>query len=297
MNKTTKAHLGLIGTNLFFAINYNAIKYFTGNGYAGPFGLNIIRIGVSVILFWSFFLFAPVKKNSQKRYTRIFVMRVYRPCHEPDVIYKRTGLYFFHTCLTSYIITPILITLIASVMLKERLTPAKVIGLLLAATGAVILITTKEITAKGENVFLGDMLVICSAVAYTFYFITVKPLMQKYDSIDVMRWVFTFGFFMIVPVCVREFSQITWPVFTFKEYFLLFMISVPGTFLAYIFNAYGIKILNASTAGAYIYSQPVFAVAIAMIFLKEELLPHKILAAALIFAGVYLSNRKTSDKS
>ena len=77
-----------------------------------------------------------------------------------------------------------------------------------------------------------------------------------------------------------------------KDYLLIFMIAVPGTFLAYIFNAYGIKVLSASTAGAYIYSQPVFAVAIAMIFLKEELHLHKILAALLIFTGVYLSNRK-----
>lgn len=82
-----------------------------------------------------------------------------------------------------------------------------------------------------------------------------------------------------------------------KDYFLLFLIAVPGTFLAYIFNVYGIKILNASIAGAYIYSQPLFAVAIAMIFLKEELLPKKILAALLIFAGVYLSNRKAKNDS
>jgi len=102
---------------------------------------------------------------------------------------------------------------------------------------------------------------------------------------------------MILPICVNEFSQITWQVFTFKDYLLLFLISVPGTFLAYLFNVYGIKILSASVAGAYIYSQPVFAVAIAMIFLKEELLPTKIFAAILIFAGVYLSNRKTKNNN
>jgi drug/metabolite transporter (DMT)-like permease len=58
---------------------------------------------------------------------------------------------------------------------------------------------------------------------------------------------------------------------------------------------YGIKILSASTAGAYIYSQPVFAVTIAALFLKEELSLYKILAAALIFGGVYLSNRKVNN--
>jgi drug/metabolite transporter (DMT)-like permease len=142
---------------------------------------------------------------------------------------------------------------------------------------------------------LGDILVILSAMAYTFYFILVKPLMKTYSAMQVMRWVFTFGFFMILPLCTKEFSNITWEVFTAKDWLLLFLITIPGTFFAYIFNAYGIKILSASTAGAYIYSQPVFAVIISMIFLKEHLSGYKILAAVLIFGGVYLSNRKAAD--
>ncbi len=73
---------------------------------------------------------------------------------------------------------------------------------------------------------------------------------------------------------------------------LLFMIVVPGTFLAYIFNVYGIKILSASTAGSYIYSQPVFAVIIATIFLKENLEIYKIIAGIVIFIGVYLANKQ-----
>ena len=66
-----------------------------------------------------------------------------------------------------------------------------------------------------------------------------------------------------------------------------------GTFLAYLFNVYGIKVLGASAAGFYIYTQPFFATIIAMIFLKEELQLYKIAAAALIFTGVYLANKQT----
>ena len=66
-------------------------------------------------------------------------------------------------------------------------------------------------------------------------------------------------------------------------------------FLAYLFNIYGIKILGASMAGFYIYTQPVFAALIATIFLKEELSIYKIVAAALIFTGVYLANRPVKN--
>ncbi|MEJ7675054.1 MAG: hypothetical protein WKF59_20715 [Chitinophagaceae bacterium] len=49
-----KAHLGLLATNLFFAINVSAIKFITTEGFAGPYGLNVIRSGVCVVLFWLF---------------------------------------------------------------------------------------------------------------------------------------------------------------------------------------------------------------------------------------------------
>ncbi len=293
MNSQTKAHLGLLGTNLFFAINYSAIKYFTGNHYAGPFGLNIIRIGVSLILFWILFLFNQEKTKIRKNDILAFLACALTAIALNQMLFiKGLSLTFpIHASLLT-LITPIMITIIAARILREKITIPKLIGLLLGVSGAILLIRTREISAPGDNILLGDILVILSSLAYTFYFILVKPLMKTYSAIQVMRWVFTFGFFMILPLCTKEFSNITWEVFTIKDWALLFLITIPGTFLAYIFNAYGIKILNASTAGAYIYSQPVFAVIVSMVFLKEQLSLYKILAAVLIFSGVYLSNRK-----
>jgi drug/metabolite transporter (DMT)-like permease len=293
LNSVTKAHLGLLGTNLFFAINYSAIKYFTANHYAGPFGINIIRLGVSLILFWLLFLFNREQIKLKKKDIVAFLLCALTAIALNQMLFIKGLSYTFpiHASLLT-LITPIMITIIAARILKEKLTHQKMIGLVLGVAGAIILIGGREVSGPGDNILAGDILVILSAMAYTFYFILVKPLMNTYTAMQVMRWVFTFGFFMILPVCVNEFSEITWQAFTVKDWTLLFLITIPGTFLAYVFNAYGIKILSASTAGAYIYSQPVFAVIIAMIFLKEHLSIYKILAAILIFGGVYLSNRK-----
>ena len=190
------------------------------------------------------------------------------------------------------LITPILITLLAIRMLNEKLSLTKLVGLLLGISGAMLLIGGREKGAVGDNIILGDFLIILSSVAYTFYFILVKPLMEWHSPLDVIRWIFTFGFFFTLPICFREFTEIQWQVFTGKDWFLLFMIVIPGTSFAYIFNVYGIKILSASTAGAYIYSQPIFAVIIAMIFLNQQISLIIVIAGILIFSGVYLSNRK-----
>jgi drug/metabolite transporter (DMT)-like permease len=293
LNSTLKAHLGLLGTNLFFATNYSAIKYFTSHHYAGPLGINIIRVGISLVLFWILFLFNPPKKRIEKKDFPALILCTLTAIALNQLLFIE-GLSFtfpIHAALLT-LITPILITIIAARMLQEKITIAKLIGLLLGAFGAVLLVTQREITAPGENVVLGDILVILSAVAYTFYFIIVKPLMNKYSAVQVIRWIFTIGFIITLPFSFTQFSNITWNVFTFKDWFLLFLIVVPGTFFAYVFNVYGIQKLSASKAGAYIYSQPVFAVLIAAIFLKEYLSFYKIIAALLIFAGVFLSNKK-----
>ena len=296
MDQKLKAHLGLIGTNLFFATNYSIVKYFTGHRYAGPFGLNLIRIGVSLILFWILFLFNPDKiRFKKKEFIPLLLCAVTAIALNQMLFIKGLSFTFsIHASLLT-LLTPILITLFAARILKERLTVEKMAGLVMGASGAILLISSREPVAPGDNIFLGDFLVLLSALAYTFYFILVKPFTNKYSPVFVMRWVFTFGFFLILPLCTKEFSEITWNNFTPTDWFFLFLITIPGTFLAYIFNAYGIKKLNASVAGAYIYSQPVFAVAIAMIFLKEHLSFYKIIAATLIFTGVFLSNRKIED--
>ena len=293
MTLKLKAHLGLLATNLFFAINVSAIKYLTTQGFTGPYGLNVIRSGICVVLFWILFLISSERKKIDKKYIVRFLLCAFTALAGNQMLFMKgvSLTYPIHASLL-LLVTPILITFIAAWFLKEMITLPKLIGLFLGVAGACILIMSAKNTAKGNDILLGDVLVIMSTVLYTIYFILVKPLMEMYSTMDVMRWIFTFGFLMIVPLGWNEFGQIPWTHFTFNEYLLLFVIVVPGTFLAYIFNAYGIKKLSASTAGAYIYLQPVFAVIIATIFLKESLELYKIIAGVVIFSGVYLANRQ-----
>ncbi len=294
MTPQTKAHLGLLATNLFFAINVSAIKYLTTQGFTGPYGLNVIRSGICVILFWLLFSFAREKKKIDKKYIVRFLLCAFSALAANQMLFMK-GVqltYPIHASLL-LLVTPILITFIAAWVLKEKLTLIKLAGLFLGVTGACVLILSGNNATKGNDILLGDILVIMSTVLYTAYFILVKPLMQKYSSMDVMRWVFTFGFFMILPIGWNEFIKIPWHTFTFNEYLLVLIVTVPGTFLAYVFNAYGIKKLSASTAGTYIYSQPVFSVIIATVFLRETLELYKMIAGVIIFSGVYLATRPT----
>ena len=228
---TIESPPGAAWNKSFLAINYSAIKYFTANHYAGPFGINIIRIGISLILFWILFLFKRPEKKIDKKDIPAFLLCALTAIALNQMLFIK-GLSFtfpIHAALLT-LITPIFITILAARMLKEKITFTKTFGLLLGVVGAVLLISNRGIGAPGENALLGDFLVILSAFAYTFYFILVKPLMNKYSAIQVIRWIFTIGFLMTLPLSLKEFTDITWQVFALKDWLILFVIVVPEHF-------------------------------------------------------------------
>jgi drug/metabolite transporter (DMT)-like permease len=292
----TKAHLALLGTNVFFAINYTAIKYIINGGFIKPFGLNIIRIAVTSILLWALYFLSPKKTIIHKKdYGRLFLCSLTGIAINQLLFIKGLSLtYSIHASLLM-LTTPILITIIAAWVLKERITIFKLMGLGLGITGALVLLLNKEKTGNPTDVLLGDIFIILNAISYAVYFVLVKPLMKEYDSIDVIRILFTIGFFTTIPFCFTEFIEINWQLYTVKEFSILALIIFGGTFCAYLFNIYGIKTLGASIAGSYIYLQLIFAATIAIIFLGEEIALYKLLAGALIFAGVYLANKQKNN--
>lgn len=297
MNKKNIAHLALLFTNLFFAINLSAVKHLTNLQLAKPFGINVVRVGISAILLWIMYLLKPGEIRIQKEdRKRLFLCAVTGIAINQLLFLK--GLSLTHSIHAALLMltTPILIVFIAAWILKERLGILKTMGLVFGIFGALVLILAKENTGNGNNILLGDTLILINAISYTIYFILVKPLMLKYDPIVIIRWIFTFGFALVLPFGWTEFVQMPWEKYTAIDFTSMGLIVFTGTFLAYLFNVYGIKVLGASVAGFYIYTQPVFAALIAMVFLQEELTMYKIVAAILIFTGVYLVNKQKTTR-
>ena len=128
--------------------------------------------------------------------------------------------------------------------------------------------------------------------AYAFYLVIVRPLMLRYTAIHVVRWVFTFGLLFMIPYGWHDFSLTQWQNFTVANWLCFAFVISGATFFAYLFNIYGISVIGASATGSYIYTQPVFAAIIAMVFTGETYDWLKLAAAILIFSGVYMVNYK-----
>jgi drug/metabolite transporter (DMT)-like permease len=288
----TKAHIAVLSTNLFFAVNYSLVKY-VSPGLIKTYAINILRVGVSLIIFWLLWTMSGTKPHIKKKHWPRFFLCGLTGIAINQMFFIK-GLTYTSAIHASLLIllTPILITVFAFTILKEKVTIIKALGLALGIGGAVLLILSKEHSASATNYLLGDMLIVINAISYTVYFIIVKPLMAEYPPLHVVRWIFTFGFLMILPFGWSEFFSISWEKLDLSHCLSIFFIVVPGTFLAYFFNIYGIQHLGAGATGSYIYTQPVFAAIIAVIFFHEHLTPAKLLAGIMIFLGVFLVSFK-----
>jgi len=295
-----KAHAALFGANLIYGINYSVAKVVMP-AYIQPNGFILLRVSGAVLLFW---LLASIYRSKEKidrsDWLRLAICALFGVAINQLLFFQ--GLNLTTPINAAIIMTtnPILVMIAASIMLKERIQWIKVMGISLGLGGALslILFNSSEATLDfGANTLLGDLLVFLNATSYALYLVTVKPLMAKYQPITVVKYVFSFGLIMVLPFGWSDLSAVEWLAFTWEVTASALFVVIGTTFFAYLFNIYALKRVSPSTVSVYIYSQPILAALIAIAWGKDQLDLLKVLAAALIFAGVYLvSVRKSQPK-
>lgn len=297
MSVKLRAHLAVLAANLIFGINFSVVKYVTP-GLMKPFGLNVVRVLVTTSLLWLMHFWEKPSQRLQRKDVPLFIACGLTGIAINQLLFIK-GLsitYSIHASLLM-LCTPLLITVTAFLFLKEKVNIWSIAGLVLGVSGAILLITAKEQSGTGSNVILGDVMIALNAISYAFYFVLVKPLMSRYSPLQVLRWSFTFGTLFILPFGWLEFNAIPWESFNWVDLSAIAFVVLGATFLAYLFNIYGLHHIQASATGAYIYLQPIFATVVAMIFMGEQLTAVKILSALMIFTGVFLVQRSKFKKA
>ncbi len=295
MGKKFWAHAAILGANIIYGLNYSIAKDVMPE-FIQPFGFIFCRVSGALLLFWMFAQFAEKEKVSERDLALMAVCGAFG-------VASNQLMFFYGLNLTSPInaaiiltCNPILVLLISAVVIRERITSRKIIGIGLGLTGAVGLILFKGLSALSSDGFIGDLFVFLNATSYAIYLVLVKPLMQKYKPMTVIKWVFLFGFIYVLPFGWTQFQEIEWATFTTNIWWAFGFVVVGTTFLAYLFNIFGLKELSPSVVSIYIYSQPLIASITAIALQKDELSIEKILAALFIFSGVYLVSTKKSVK-
>ena len=193
------------------------------------------------------------------------------------------------------ITTPIIVLLLSTFYLKERLTVLKIIGVILGFSGALVLSIYGKSNLDGDNVMLGNLLVFINAISYSVYIIIIKKLTFKYHPFTFIRWLFLFGLIMVIPFGYSELVSTQFSTFTPYIIFSVLFVVVGATFGTYSLNPLALRHLRASTVSTFIYIQPVIAGIFAITMGSDSVTSVKLIASALIFTGVYLVTKKPKE--
>ena len=259
--------------------------------YLEPFALIVVRVSVACLLFWISHIFFIKEKVAHPRdYRKFLLVAIFGAGANMLCFFK--GLSYTSAINASIIMTmvPIIVLVTSYIILREKITKLKMAGIIVGGIGAVLLITSRGISTEKTR-FIGDLLIVANAIFYGIYLVIVKPLMLRYHPITVVKWVFTFGIFLVLPFGFHELIHIQWSNFPLNIWMSISFVIVGTTFCTYLLNAWALKYTSPSIAGAYVYLQPVFTTFIAIAFGLDSLDWQQLLFSLLIFAGVYLVSK------
>lgn len=287
MSKIFKVHIALFLVSLIYAATFSIAKEVMPV-YIKPMGLIGIRVWGAVILLWiTHALFVREKISDKKDYLELMKCAVFGVAANMLLFFKGLAITTPINGAILMVTTPLFVGFFSFIIMKEKASVLKILGLLLGVMGAVLLLVGPNLSFSSATLS-GDIMVILNAIIYSYYLIIAKPLLHKYNPITVIKWTFFFGGIMILPFSVPELLEVQWIQIPASISFSILFLVAGSTFLTYLLNGWALRHANSSLVGAYIYLQPILASIIAVVLGKDELTWQKVFFGLIIFVGVYL---------
>jgi drug/metabolite transporter (DMT)-like permease len=263
--------------------------------YVDAYGFIVMRVAGATILFWLVSFLGPKEKIAKNDFLRIAACAFFGVAFNMLTFFK--GLSYTSPIMGAVLMvtTPMIVLILSSILMKERMQSKKVIGILLGLAGTITLILYGKDLNYAPNATLGNLLVFVNAVSYAFYLIFVKKLMDKYNAFTFVKYIYLFGFFMVLPFGYNELQVVNWNEIPLDVSLKIAFVVVFSTFFTYLLNLISMRNLKPTTVAVFIYLQPFFATIFAIGLGKDNLNVVKIVSAILIFVGVYLVIHKKKE--
>ncbi len=186
---------------------------------------------------------------------------------------------------------PLLVAIGATVFLKERVSRQTLSGFVLAICGVCLLSISGESSADAPNPLMGNFLEFLAMVAAMGYTISLKHLSCRYSALfltAVQSWIGAvfFAFFLLSPATTLPTEFVLQPAMA-----VLYLGSCV-TIGAYFLYNFGVSLLPASQASAYINLIPIFTVIMGYFLLGETFTLLQMFASILVFLGIFISQKR-----
>lgn len=286
-------HIACFTAYAIFGVNIIVCKDLTSGHLISPIGIFTLRSLGAGLMFWILSLFLPAEKVEKKDYLKIlaaaflgyFVTQLTFLVAIPDV----TPMH----CSIISSMSPIYTMFIAAIVLKEPLSWKKAGGVALSLGGILFLIFSNASGASGvaESKLSGIFLMFLNSLSFSLYLGIFKPVIAKYSVVTFMKWIFLFSALMSLPFSFREVVSLEWTRIPAIQMWELGFLIVFATFFSYFLIPFAQKRIRPTLVSMYSYIQPIIATIISIILCMDILTWQKLMAALMVFAGVFIVSR------
>lgn len=286
-------YLKLLLTAMFWGGTFIAGRAISAT--VGPFSAAFLRFGIATILLLL------ITKTTDGRFPRIkrhqivpiFFMGLMGIFTYNALFFS--GLRHIEAGRASVIIAnnPIFIAFFSALFFKERLSPQKIVGILLSVSGAFVVITKGHVfTIFQEHIGVGELYIFGCVVSWVAYSLIGKAVMRDLSPLHSVTLSVIAGTLMLVIPAYMEgilqnigqYEWLEWGSFTY--------LGVCGTVLGFIWYYQGIRAIGPTKAGLFINFVPISAILLAFFLLHEPVTLSLAFGVLLVSSGVYLTNKR-----
>ena len=208
---------------------------------------------------------------------------------------QSTGLKTAQAATSAWIISsmPVFIALLGALFLGERMGRRRIVGLVLAAAGVLLVVTRgdpKRLWMTDPGSF-GDLLVLLSALNWAVFTVVSRGFLSRHRPAPMKFKVMASGWLMTTILLLASGAWSPIAGLDAGGWAAVLFLGVFCSGLAYVFWYDALKSLPASRAGVLMYLNPASATVVAVAGLGEPLSVSVVTGALLITLGVWQVNR------
>lgn len=187
-------------------------------------------------------------------------------------------------------ITPILTMFSAAIFLKEPITRKKAIGVLVSFGGIIWVILQSDFHDGGadQTTAMGVTYCILNCTIFALYLGTCRPLIARYSVVTCMKWMFLVSAILALPFSLPLLPSVDFVAVSVTVWWEIAFLIFFATFIAYFMLPVAQTRIRPTLISLYGYLQPLIAIAVAIVAGKESLTLAKVVAALLVFVGVWI---------
>lgn len=276
----------MLTANVLYGINYSIGK--TALASFPAFFIVGCRVLVAAVVFLIVEKILVHEKTDKKDRHRFFIAALFGVAINQLLFFKGLSLTSEMHSAFLMIATPLLVLIAGWIILREKITGIKLLGICTGAAGVILLVMSNFTGKQTAASVSGDICIFINAASYAFFLVYAKPLMQRYHPLRIAAGIFLWGTPMVFPFALSEAASVTFSEISAIAWWSLAFVIIGATILAYLLNLYGLHYGDASLVSIYIYTQPVLATAIAWIMGRDSMQWMQAIAAILVCTGVAL---------